>query len=164
MANFNMAIIKTLAHEGGSKVSNDKVDKGGLTKYGISQKAYPHLKIRELTEEQARRIYRADYWNKILGDRISSQVIAENIFDTCVNMGVHVGSKLAQEVISAKKKDGIIGPRSLVKINEISEALFISYYTLYKISRYATICNRDKTQKKFLLGWLNRSLHNVTST
>lgn len=56
-------------------------------KYGISQRSYPNVDIRNLTEQQAKAIYKRDYWDKVKADDINSQVIAENIFDTAVNMG-----------------------------------------------------------------------------
>lgn len=37
--NFAYAVRKTLAAEGGSKLTNSRYDPGGKTKYGISQKA-----------------------------------------------------------------------------------------------------------------------------
>ena len=41
MANFNDAIVITLAKEGGAKFTDVPNDRGGATKYGISQAAYP---------------------------------------------------------------------------------------------------------------------------
>ena len=35
-------------------------------------------------------------------------------------------------------------------------------YALAKVSRYAEICNRDRTQSNFLLGWINRTLKELT--
>lgn len=40
MADFNKSIVVTLAREGGSKFTDDPNDRGGATKYGISQHAY----------------------------------------------------------------------------------------------------------------------------
>lgn len=54
MANFNDAIVKTLAKEGGAKFTDIAGDRGGATKYGISQAAYPNVDIRNLTEASAR--------------------------------------------------------------------------------------------------------------
>ncbi len=88
MADFNAAIVKTLAREGGAKYTDDPDDPGGATKYGISQRAYPDLNIRNITEAEVRDIYKRDYWDRIRGDEIKSQIVAENIFDTAVNMGV----------------------------------------------------------------------------
>jgi len=161
MADFNKAIGKTLAHEGGAKFTDDPTDRGGATKYGISQRAYPDVDIRNLTEQQAQDIYKRDYWDRIRADEITSQAIAENIFDTAVNMGVRTASRLAQVALDIEPADGIIGSQSLKTINAADESLFIASYTIAKIARYAYICNRNKSQKKYLLGWINRALGGV---
>lgn len=158
MADFNHAVIKTLMKEGGSKITDDPDDAGGLTKYGISQRAYPNLNIRNLTEADAKNIYKHDYWDKIKGDDITSQVIAENIFDTAVNMGPRTASRLAQVALDLDPVDGIIGPNTIAALNSRDKQLFIAEYTLAKIARYAHICRNNRSQRKFLLGWINRSL------
>lgn len=162
MADFNQAIVKTLANEGGGKITDDPDDSGGLTKYGISQRAYPNLDIRNLTEQQARDIYKRDYWDRVQGDSIQSQQVAENLFDTAVNMGVKTASRMAQQAVGVSA-DGIIGPQSLTAINNANPATFIASYTLAKISYYAQICNKDRSQSKFLLGWINRALSSATA-
>src|SRR5262245_64575336 len=96
MAAFEPAVAKTLIREGGSRFTDDPNDHGGATKYGISQRAYPNVDIRNLTEDQAKAIYKRDYWDKVGGDSIASQLVAENIFDTAVNMGVTTAVKLVQ--------------------------------------------------------------------
>jgi lysozyme family protein len=161
MADFDPAISKTLAHEGGATFTDDANDRGGATKYGISQRAYPDLDIRNLSEQQAKDIYRRDYWDRIQADDIHSQAIAENLFDTCVNMGVRSGSRLAQQALSITPADGIIGPQSLAVINAADESLFLARFALAKIQRYAEICNADGSQRKYLLGWLNRTLADI---
>lgn len=158
MASFDRAIVKTLAHEGGAKFTEDPTDRGGATKYGISQRAYPNVDIRNLTEHQAREIYKRDYWDRVRADEISSQLVAESIFDTCVNMGVRTGSRLAQIALGIEPADGIIGSQSLEKINATDEQPFLSAYTIAKVARYAHICNRDRSQTRYLLGWINRTL------
>lgn len=161
MADFTLAIDKTLAHEGGSTFTNDANDHGGATKFGISQNAYPDLDIQNLTETQAKEIYQRDYWNRMRGDDINSQAVAENIFDACVNMGVHGGSKLAQVSLGIKPDDGIIGSQSLRVINAADEELFLAKFALAKMQHYANLCTADSSQKKYLLGWLNRTLANT---
>lgn len=161
MADFNTAIVRTLAHEGGAKFTDDPVDRGGATKYGISQLAYPDLDIANLNERKARDIYRRDYWGRIRGDEIHSQEVAELIFDTCVNMGVRTGSRLAQVAADIEPADGIIGSGSLAGLNDCPEEAFAASYALVKVARYAHICNRDRSQVRFLLGWINRTLGGV---
>jgi lysozyme family protein len=158
MANFNDAIVKTLAKEGGAKFTDVPDDKGGATKYGISQTAYPNVDILNLTEQQARDIYKRDYWDRVRGDDLTSQMIAENMFDTAVNMGVRTASRLAQTTLDIQPADGIIGSASLGVINQQNEKDFLIHFTLAKIAYYASLCNKDRTQSKFLLGWVNRAL------
>lgn len=162
MANFNLAIVKTFKREGGEKITQTKSDRGGLTKFGISQASYPQLNIQALTEESAYNIYRSDYWNKVDGDNIVSQFVAESIFDFAVNSGVKTAIKLAQIAVDLSDNvDGVMGEQTLAKLNSADEKQFLANYTLAKIARYATICNSNQEQSKFLLGWINRSLGRV---
>jgi len=157
VADFSLAIVKTLAREGGATYTDVASDKGGATKYGISQRAYPSLDIRNLTEAQAREIYKRDYWDRVGGDAIQSQLVAENLFDTAVNMGVRTASKLAQ-LCTDQTPDGVIGSHTIDALNAANEHQFLAAYTLSKVARYVDICNKDRSQSKFLLGWINRAL------
>lgn len=158
MADFNAAIVKTLVREGGSKITDDPNDAGGLTKFGISQRSYPLVNIRALTEEQARKIYKADFWDKVMGDNLASQAVAESLFDTAVNMGATTAVRLAQFSLGMENPDGILGPKSLAEINAVPEHEFLANFTLGKIARYVNICLKDKKQERFLLGWVKRAL------
>jgi lysozyme family protein len=166
MASFDIAITKTLANEGGAAYTETPGDTGGATKYGISQKSYPTLNIKALTEAEAKAIYKRDYWDKIKGDLIADQDIAESIFDFAVNSGVGTASKLAQTAacdVSGVKRaasfiDGVVGPTTVGILNTLNSNHFLAVYSLLKISRYAEICNKSRDQSKFLLGWVNRTL------
>ncbi len=160
MADFEKAVTKTLIREGGAKVVNVPNDPGGLTKYGISKRAYPNLDIANLTEEEAKAIYKRDYWDRIKGDLIEDQAVAENIFDTAVNMGVRTASRLVQLTVDVTP-DGIIGKETLKAINKADAKSFLTEFTLAKIARYAHLCNKNKSLSKFLLGWINRALGEI---
>ena len=47
--NFEQGVALILELEGGGTVSRDPDDPGGTTKWGISQRAYPTLKVDEFT-------------------------------------------------------------------------------------------------------------------
>ena len=160
MADFDPAVAKTLIREGGARFTDNPDDRGGATKYGISQRAYPNLDIANLSEDQARAIYKQDYWDRVSGDKLKSQAVAENIFDTAVNMGPTTATKLAQMILGVGI-DGKLGQTTLDAINKLDEKAFLAEFTLAKVARYAAICKRDPTQSKFLLGWINRSLGGV---
>ena len=155
MANFELAIQKTLENEG--LLSNDLSDKGGITKFGISKTSYPDEDIPNLTLDRAKYLYKKDYWNPILGDQISSQEVAETLFDFAVNSGVGTSVKLAQRVIKVDD-DGKMGTNTLKALNNFEPSSFIDKFTIAKIKRYRDICLKNSDQKKFFFGWINRAL------
>lgn len=134
-----------LEFEGG--LSDVKNDNGGLTKYGISQKAYPELDIKNLTEEQAILIYEKDYWQKAGCDKLQPALQYIH-FDTAVNMGIATAVKLLQQAAGITE-DGIIGPATLAK----SEAVSPSEYLIYRLAHYVDIVARNPVQLKFMKGW-----------
>ena len=153
-ANFDIAIEKTLAHEGG--YVHDPKDPGGQTKFGISKRAYPHLHISTLTREQAIEIYRRDYWQAPGFDRIHSQKIAAKLFDLGVNMGTTTAVRLLQRAINRFGNDlavdGKLGPITATAVNDFmhEKALFTALI-VEAGNRYFAIDN-----PRFLAGWLNR--------
>ena len=155
MANFDKAIDEVLVNEGG--YINDPSDKGGETKFGISKRAYPNVDIKNLTTGEAKAIYKKDYWDKIKGDDIKSDLTAYEIFDTAVNMGIRTAGKLAQIVLKVYP-DGIIGNKTLNALNSIDEDVFISNYKLAKIARYIYITKKNPKNRKFFFGWINRAM------
>jgi len=145
---FEKYIDKVLAHEGG--YVNDPTDRGGETKYGISKKAYPHLDIKNLTIEQAKEIYRVDYWEKN-----SCHLLPDGIdyvhFDTAINMGGNRAAKLLQ-LACGVEDDGIIGSVTLAAAKKITPAI----YLLHRLNHYCQIVRRSNNQAKFIGGWSNR--------
>lgn len=164
MADFNPAFERTLANEGGYRLTNIPGDAGGQTYAGIARKrnpSWPGWRAVDAGDTPAsdlvRDYYRDHYWAPIRGDRIADQRIAETIYDCGVNCGPAVAAKLAQIVVGATP-DGIIGPKSVELINQADPALFGARYALAKLARYRDIVQRDRSQGKFLLGWINRVL------
>ena len=91
---FEPAVELILKHEGG--YVNHPDDPGGETNFGIAKRSYPNLEIDKLSEDDAKRIYKEDYWDKVRGDQLHPAV-ALMVFDTAVNMGI------SREVNSFKK-------------------------------------------------------------
>ena len=85
MALFLQAVYETLEREG--FLSNDSIDPGGLTKWGISKKAYPKLDIRGLTKKDAIKIYYKDYWLKCRINELPNN-LKGIMFDGAVNQGI----------------------------------------------------------------------------
>jgi lysozyme family protein len=167
MADFQPAFESMIRNEGGYVSHKVEGDRGGHTYAGIARNFHPQwpgwalIDRGDLENSQLTRMvsefYKEKFWDKLRGDDITQQRIAASLFDFAVNAGVPVASKLAQLVVDATP-DGIIGPKTLDKLNKADEELFVSKYALAKVARYVEIVRRDRSQSKFLLGWLNRTL------
>ena len=115
--------------EGGDTVTNDPADPGGLTKWGISQRAHPALDIANLTREQALDIYTRDYWHRCRCDELSLGAlgVALMVFDSAVNLGTGAAAKLLQRAVNVSV-DGVLGPTTMaaarsMPARELIEAL-----------------------------------------
>lgn len=166
MADFVPAFEAMIKNEGGYVLHNVEGDRGGMTYAGIARNMHPgwpgwgHIDRQEAVPAQlVRDFYRQQFWTPIRGDEISSQVIAQTIFDFYVNAG-GVAIKLAQLVVGATP-DGALGTKTVGILNAQDPAKFVMAYALAKIARYRDIVAKDKTQGKFLLGWINRTLAGV---
>lgn len=146
---FNKYISHLLEFEGG--LVDDKLDKGGLTKYGISQRAYPHLDIRNLTRQQAKAIYYKDYWYKASCPDLPDYLKFIH-FDTAVNSGVKTANKILQKCIGTVEIDGIIGRKTLAVVCNVTTAQYIAERAVF----YSKIVKRNPSQIRFIVGWMNR--------
>jgi len=155
MADFNKAIDKVLVNEGG--YVNDPNDAGGETKFGISKRSYPDVDIKNLTQLNAKMIYKRDYWDKVKADEIKSNIVAYELFDTAVNMGVRTASKLMQGCVGSSI-DGFIGKQTLELLNNTDEEIILLRFKLAKVARYVSLVKKRPKNKKYIVGWLIRTL------
>lgn len=158
MAAFEVALGKVLQHEGG--YVNDPKDPGGETKYGISKRQYPDLDIRNLDTQAAGRIYRRDYWEKIRGDDIKPQGVAENLFDFAVNAGVPRAVRTVQRIVDVEV-DGRLGPKTLRAINEQDSMKLNLRLALARIEYYNELARKKSAMRPYLMGWTRRALAHV---
>lgn len=167
MSEFLPAYEKTLLNEGGYVLHDVKDDRGGMTYAGISRRFWPNWRgwvdvdAGSVPEAQdVRAFYRAKFWDPLRLSEISEQEIAETLYDFAVNAGTGIAVKLAQIVVGTTP-DGRIGPKTLAAINATDPRTFVLRYALAKVARYREIIARDKTQLKFINGWLSRVLKGV---
>lgn len=158
---FAECIITILYLEGGLRadggLNNKTSDCGGLTKYGISQRAYPNLDIKNLTLAHAVRLYHRDYWRAMCCEQCP-QSIAFMLLDGAVQHGAPGMTLLTQRQVNSKP-DGRMGPKTLAAI---LERPILSTTVLLSVNRgrkYARICANDASQKPNLEGWYNRLAH-----
>lgn len=126
---FDRAFDVVIDHEGGLVDNPD--DPGGLTKYGISQRAYPGEDVRNLTLTRAKEIYLRDYWRPIRGDQLP-EALGLCLFDMAVNSGVSQAVRTLQKAIDAPA-DGILGPGTLGKALSMPPEILVSYYQAERV-------------------------------
>jgi lysozyme family protein len=168
MADFIPAFERMIIREGGYKLTNDPVDKGGQTFAGIARTRNPGWAGWAIVDaggtpqaDLVRGFYRANFWTSARLEEVKDQRIAETIFDFGVNAGTGTAAKLAQVAVGATP-DGSIGAKTLALINAAQPELFLAHYTIAKIARYHGIVRRDKTQIRFLSGWIGRALEQAS--
>lgn len=158
MAGFAKAVEAVFALEGG--LVHHPADRGGVTKYGISQRAHPHLNIAALTAADARELYRA-YWLPLF-DRITEQVKANKVFDLCVNLGPTGGVTLLQRALRAENTtvdvDGQFGAQTLMAVNLMPVRPFLRTVRSRQVLHYVDLVLNDVTQRAFLDGWIRRAV------
>lgn len=163
--NFEKAFERLIGHEGGySTDRNDpgnwtggKVGKGVLkgTKYGIAANTYPNLDIKNLTLEQAKAIYKKDWWDKLGADQLHPAIVYQ-LWDFAVNAGKSRAIKELQQAVGVPD-DGIIGPKTItaVKSKDVNDVLLL--LASERLSFYTSL----KTWSTYGKGWTNRVAENL---
>lgn len=135
MADFCKAFDRTEKNEGKNIWTNDPKDSGGETWSGISRKANPNwagwtildakpnkkngqVIVDKDLETLKKDLYRKNYWNPIWGDRIKNQKVAEDFYDTGVNMGVGMSIKLSERQYGLPET-GKMSETLLSKLNSV---------------------------------------------
>jgi lysozyme family protein len=164
---FDDAFLLVLAEEGvkinaitgeviDSGYNKQPDDRGGETKFGISER-YLGRSPKDLTLSEAKTLYRVDFWDGPGCEKVNerSKGLALMLFDCCVNQGVGAAIRLFQKAVGVTP-DGVIGPITLGKITIDKEETILLDFALNRIERYNHLALVDKTQLKFLGGWLIR--------
>ncbi|GHV50013.1 hypothetical protein FACS1894216_01440 [Synergistales bacterium] len=149
--------------------SDDKYDKGGKTKYGITEAVYKDARaklivrassIEALTKAEADKIYRMKYYDAYMLSALPYKA-ALVCFDTVVNMGSGGLADVVQwaciKLGASLKWDKLWGPLTqsalIVKMeNPQLPALMIEA----RRARYERIVKNNPVQRRFIRGWMNR--------
>jgi lysozyme family protein len=171
MASFDAFLPTLLRFEGG--FVDDPDDPGGATNKGITMQTFstcarqllgvePTLAtLRALTDQQAGRIYKQLYWNKVRGDDIALQELATIVFDFYVNAGANA-TRLLQTAMNAAGArpsiavDGAIGPITIDALRTLDQREVYRRYKQGRIEYYQDLAANHPSLTKFLKGWLNR--------
>lgn len=151
--NFDDAFQLLIGHEGG--FVNHALDPGGMTKFGISNRAYPGEDIRGMTLERAKVIYLRDYWGPAGCDAVPEGV-KFSLFDMAVNSGVKPAIKCMQRAAGVDD-DGALGPITLRAVAGMNTSKFIARFNGQRLQLMSSL----STWPAFGRGWANRIAKNL---
>ncbi|HMU15802.1 MAG TPA: glycosyl hydrolase 108 family protein [Thauera aminoaromatica] len=168
-------IIGELLVREGSRYTHHPADRGGPTKYGITQAALAEYRrrpvteqeVRDLGEPEARLIYRNNYLTRIQLHRIADPFVMVLAFDCAVNHGRTRAVQWLQQIVGVKD-DGALGPVTERAINACDPAWLYRRLLARRIEFYGEIITRDprltaavragyRLQAENALGWLRRA-------
>lgn len=165
-------IAEIIRKEGG--FSDHPADKGGPTMYGVTEKVarqhgYVGL-MKEMPRGVAEAIYRKRYFIDPGFDKVHilSAAVAEELFDTGVNMGPHWPGEWLQRWLNvlndrtpALDVDGKIGPATIAALRAFlhrrgmeGEKVLVRALNCMQGARYLLITEGRPENKAFIYGWL----------
>lgn len=170
------AMIETLVGKEGG-YSNHPSDTGGETMWGITvavARANGYRgPMRSMPRDTAKDIYRRKYFVLPGFDRVAEQsaAVAEELFDTGVNMGPSVASTFLQRLLNGLNRqgkdyadigvDGDIGPATLRalkaylgKRGKDGEKVLLKGLNALQGARYVALAEGRSANEEFLHGWL----------
>lgn len=191
MTDFSAAFDTVMGHEGGYVCDPD--DAGGETYRGVARRYHPswsgwgHIDrikrdlsdsgqlnraLAEDTELQqlVRTFYKQNYWDRFQGDRLPHQELAEELFDTAVNMGTHRAVNFLQQGLNLLNRnqqdyldiaeDGKLGPGTLGALtsylDQDTPATLLKVMNILQGMHYIDYLRKSPAQEKFARGWFKR--------
>ena len=190
MADFKIAYAITAKVEGG--YANNPHDAGGETYKGIARKMHPTWKGWTIIDTIKRKVgtsalsidkaaeqdpvlqglvlsfYKDNYWNTMSLDSLNDQKMANELYDTGVNMGLSVSGKFFQRVLNISSKtgltvDGKIGPKTVGLFNQLKDSdkyMVWKFFNCLQGEKYISICEARPSQEIFLRSWASRVFEN----
>jgi len=180
MTPFERAFKKLLGVEG--EYSDHPADSGGKTRWGVTEflaRRYGYTgEMRDYPVEQAQRVYREEFWDRLLLDQVDavSEAIAEEMLDTEVNTPAGTAVVFLQRTLNVLnreqrdypdvKVDGRMGPGTLDALRRFHAArgrvgmtALLRMLNALQGAYYVELAERRQKDEAFVLGWfLNRVL------
>jgi len=172
--NIDTLLDELVGREGG--YSDHPSDRGGPTRWGITEqvaRAYGYqCDMRVLPRQTALDIYRQRYWLQPRFDQVAavSPKLAEELFDTGVNMGQAVAAKYMQRALNVLNRrtqdypdiatDGQIGPVTIAALKGYAAkrgatglAVLTRMVDAQQSVRYIELAEANPSQEDFEFGW-----------
>lgn len=168
--NFERCFSIVIMKEGG--YSNNPYDSGGETMFGITKETARRNgylgKMKDLTLDFAKKIYKKDYWDSIKLDSINNFDIQLEMFDTAVNCGLKNAVKNFQKSFNIAVAldntnklivDGVIGNNTINALNTFKKQdRLVMFANAYQVKYYLEITEANPKNSTFIYGWLKNRI------
>lgn len=164
MNNYREAIELVVKHEGG--YVKDPMDRGGETYKGISRRFFPRWggwtivdidHFDDSLDELVVEFYKTYFWDPLKLSLVGDDFVASMLMNIAVNQGKKSVAKKIQRILHVNA-DGVIGPITMGALNATNRDAFVYQFIIETVDLYTHIINKDRGQKKFIVGWLNRAM------
>lgn len=180
-ADYSQAAANVLVKEGAYQ--NNPDDNGNWTggkkgvgvlvgtNYGISAPAWQRYhgkqpteaNMRAITPAEAKKIYRALFWDYVRGSEIKNQAVAEIIFDAFVNQTGKT-DEMVRDTLAALGKPVVVtlssakplNDEAVHAINEADSQKFFEEFKNQRLKWYEDLAKKNTQLAGFLQGWKNR--------
>jgi lysozyme family protein len=176
-------VDEVIKREGG--YVNHPADRGGPTNWGVTEAVARRQgwtgSMRDLPRSEAVAIYTRIYWIAPGFDRIAAIMprLAEELFDTGINMGTGTAAGFLQRSLNALNRNGVDYPD--LKVDRQIGAATLSALSAFKARRgkdaervllkavealqgahYLNIAEARPSQEAFVYGWLHHRIGNTS--
>jgi lysozyme family protein len=175
MTNVDELIEDIIEREGG--YVNHPADRGGATNWGVTEAVARRQgfvgEMRALPRSDAAAIYKRLYW---LGPRFNAVAeraprLAEEMFDTGINMGTGTATAFLQRALNALNREGrdypdlpvdrTVGPATLAALDaflakrgKAAQGVLLKAIEALQGVHYLNIAEARPAQEAFVYGWL----------
>lgn len=165
MADFKTSFLRTLSFEDDQshpgKVTPEPHN--GRARLGINSIAHPNIPENfwtcsyEDALEQAGKIFQHDYWNALRLDEVTSQEVANKVYDMAVNMGVRTAARYVQGIVGVTV-DGVLGSQSMAAINSYDPQRLVQYLRTISRQHYENLLRENPEEyRAWRDGWMQRA-------
>lgn len=178
--NLKDTIDAVIDREGGDKYTDNPRDRGGPTRWGITEqvaRAFGYAgAMALLPREIAEAIYKERYWTGPRFDQVAlrDQALGEKLLDVGVNMGQAVAGRFLQRALNVLNQgasaypdisaDGNVGPMTLSALEGLlrrrgaeGAAILREMVEAQQRVRYMEIAEANPLQEEFEFGWQRRA-------
>ena len=145
---------------------NDPSDSGGETNFGITKKVAVangyNGDMLHMPEQVAFDIYADKYWNSVMGDDLP-ELVAREVVDTAVNMGVSRAGKFLQKSLNLLTDhkliiDGSIGLKTIMVLDEYmakrnDQETLVKMLNSLQGAFYIELAEKRTKDRKYVYGW-----------